>query len=136
MRSVVQKIRKDDAPDFQRIRYCPTLFQERLQGSNYRVHVIGKKVFAVKAETETVDYRYSNREGKETNLTSVKLPPAKKCIALAQALQLSFAGINLFLTKDGQWYCFEVNPSPGFSYFETNTRQPIAKTLARYLAGK
>lgn len=137
VRSVVQTI-NNDAVNFQSIRYCPTLFQERLQGTNYRVHVIEKKVFAVKAQTETVDYRYSNREGKETNLIAVKLPTAiaQKCIELANALQLTFAGIDLFLTTEGQWYCFEVNPSPGFSYFETKTGQPIAKTLAKYLSGK
>lgn len=137
VRSVVQTISGNDGKNFHSIRYCPTLFQQRLTGTNYRVHVIGKKVFAVKAETETVDYRYSNREGKETNLTGVKLPTAiaKKCIALAQALQLSFAGIDLFLTTGGEWFCFEVNPSPGFSYFENSTGQPIAKTLAEYLSG-
>jgi hypothetical protein len=138
VRSVVQTVSSNEAKSFQSIRYCPTLFQQRLKGTNYRVHVLGKKVFAVKAETETVDYRYSNREGKKTDLEIVKLPTAitNKCIALAHALQLSFAGIDLFLTTDGQWFCFEVNPSPGFSYFETNTGQPIAKTLAKYLGGK
>jgi glutathione synthase/RimK-type ligase-like ATP-grasp enzyme len=137
VRSVVQTITNNDAQNFQNIRYCPTLFQQRLRGCNYRVHVIGKKVFAVKAETETVDYRYSNREAKETILSDVDLPAdvAQKCISLAQDLQLSFAGIDLFLTDDGQWYCFEVNPSPGFSYFEINTGQPIAKTLGEYLSG-
>jgi hypothetical protein len=33
-------------------------------------------------------------------------------------------------------FCFEVNPSPGYSYFEANTGQPIARAVARYLAGK
>jgi len=136
VRSVVQTITNNDAPNFQNIRYCPTLFQQRLRGCNYRVHVIEKNVFAVKAETETVDYRYSIREAKETILSDVDLPAdvAQKCIALAQDLQLPFAGIDLFLTDDGEWYCFEVNPSPGFSYFEINTGQPIAKTLAEYLS--
>jgi D-alanine-D-alanine ligase-like ATP-grasp enzyme len=42
----------------------------------------------------------------------------------------------LFKTEDGRWYCFEVNPSPGFSYFENLTGQPIAKAIATYLTGK
>jgi len=29
---------------------------------------------------------------------------------------------------------FEVNPSPAYSYYEANTEQPIAASLARYLA--
>lgn len=138
VRSVVKTISNGAEEDLQNIRFCPTLFQQRLLGCNYRVHVIQKKIFAVKADSETVDYRYSNREGKETVLTPVTLPEdvAKKCIGLAAALQLPFAGIDLFLTEQGQWYCFEVNPSPGFSYFELHTKQPISKTLARYLSGK
>jgi RimK-like ATP-grasp domain len=138
IRSVVKTISTGTVENLQRIQYCPTLFQQRLVGCNYRVHVIEKKLFAVKADSETVDYRYSNREGKETFLTPVKLPDAvaKKCIRLAAELGLAFAGIDLFLTASGEWYCFEVNPSPGFSYFEAHTGQPIAKTLARYLSGR
>jgi hypothetical protein len=30
--------------------------------------------------------------------------------------------------------CFEVNPSPGFSYYEGHTGQPISAAIARYLA--
>ena len=40
----------------------------------------------------------------------------------------------LKITPDNQVYCFEVNPSPGFSYFEAHTEQPIANAVARYLA--
>jgi hypothetical protein len=28
-----------------------------------------------------------------------------------------------------------VNPSPAFSYYESHTRQPIARAVARYLCG-
>jgi len=31
-------------------------------------------------------------------------------------------------------YCFEVNPCPGFSYYEANTSQPISAAVARRLA--
>jgi glutathione synthase/RimK-type ligase-like ATP-grasp enzyme len=136
VRSVVRTISNNKIPNLSSIRHCPTLFQQRLVGCNYRVHVIGKKVFAVKAASQTVDYRYSSREGEETHLTRFTLPKiiADKCIALASSLNLAFAGIDLFLTTTGKWYCFEVNPSPGFSYFEKHTGQPIAKTLATYLS--
>ena len=41
---------------------------------------------------------------------------------------------RLKLTPDQQVYCFEVNPSPAFSYYEAHTGQPIAQAIARYLA--
>jgi glutathione synthase/RimK-type ligase-like ATP-grasp enzyme len=53
---------------------------------------------------------------------------------LAERLDLSFVGIDLKITPDGEVYCFEVNPCPAFSYFELNTDQPIARAVARYLA--
>jgi hypothetical protein len=33
-------------------------------------------------------------------------------------------------------YCFEVNPSPGFSYYEANAGQPISTAVAEYLTGR
>jgi D-alanine-D-alanine ligase-like ATP-grasp enzyme len=45
-------------------------------------------------------------------------------------------GIDLRRRADGSYVCFEVNPMPAFSYYETNTGQPIARTLAEFLSGK
>jgi D-alanine-D-alanine ligase-like ATP-grasp enzyme len=50
-------------------------------------------------------------------------------------LELAFAGIDLKITPEGEIFCFEVNPSPGYTYYENHTGQPIAMALARYLAG-
>jgi hypothetical protein len=41
----------------------------------------------------------------------------------------------LKVTPDDEVYCFEVNPSPAFSYYEGNTGQPISRAVARHLAG-
>jgi len=54
---------------------------------------------------------------------------------MTAAMGLAFAGIDLRLTPDGDWYCFEVNPSPGFSYFQFESGQPIDEAVARLLAG-
>ena len=53
---------------------------------------------------------------------------------LATALELPFAGIDLKITPADEVFCFEANPSPGFSYFENNAGQPIALAVARYLS--
>jgi len=52
---------------------------------------------------------------------------------LAAGLGLPVAGIDLRRTPSGRWYCFEVNPSPGFSYYEHATGQPLALSIARLL---
>jgi len=58
---------------------------------------------------------------------------AEQCVALTADLGLEFAGIDLKITPDGQVYCFEVNPSPAYTYFSGQTKQPIAQALAGHL---
>jgi len=48
---------------------------------------------------------------------------------------LAVAGIDLRRTPEDEWYCFEVNPSPAFSFYEEATHQPIAEAIAALLAG-
>jgi glutathione synthase/RimK-type ligase-like ATP-grasp enzyme len=137
VRSIVDTLNPADDARLERIRWCPTQFQAFVEGTNVRVHVVGRQVFAASAETEAVDYRYAHRQGGGTELRAVELDDelAERCVELAQSLGLPFAGVDLKFAPDGKVYCFEVNPSPGFSYFEAATEQPISLAVARYLAG-
>jgi glutathione synthase/RimK-type ligase-like ATP-grasp enzyme len=138
IRSIVTRLDEDDLERLDSIRWCPVQFQGFVEGYNVRVHVVGSEVLATAIHTTGDDYRYAHRdEGGETTLTSYALPDdvAQASVALAAALGLDFAGIDLKIAPDGAVYCFEVNPSPAYSYYESHTGQPIADTLARYLAG-
>jgi glutathione synthase/RimK-type ligase-like ATP-grasp enzyme len=137
VRSVVAALEDEDLERLDRIRWCPVQFQKALDGNNIRVHVIGRAAFATEIESTHIDYRYAKRQGGETSLKAIILPrPVRtRCVALAKALGLDFAGIDLMRTEDGEYYCFEVNPQPAFSYFEANSGQPIARAVARHLAG-
>jgi NAD(P)-dependent dehydrogenase (short-subunit alcohol dehydrogenase family) len=42
-------------------------------------------------------------------------------------------GIDLRRRPDGEHVCFEVNPMPGYSYFESETGQAISEALVDYL---
>jgi glutathione synthase/RimK-type ligase-like ATP-grasp enzyme len=68
-------------------------------------------------------------------MEAIQLPPqvAESCLVLAHKLDLLLTGIDLKETPDGQYYCFEVNPSPGFLYYEKHSRQPISMALANLL---
>jgi glutathione synthase/RimK-type ligase-like ATP-grasp enzyme len=79
------------------------------------------------------DYRYPNES---PEIRACSLPPdlVEKCRNLAATARLPFAGIDLRRTAEGDWFCFEVNPSPGFVYYEEATGQPIARSVARFLA--
>jgi hypothetical protein len=138
VRSIVQMLEDRDLERLDHIRWCPTQFQEFVEGTNVRVHTIDTEVFATAASTDATDYRYAYRQvGDGAELEAITLPDelAERCIRLSRVLGLAFAGIDLKITPDSQVYCFEVNPSPAFSYYEANTGQPIAQAVARYLAG-
>lgn len=137
VRSIVQVFEDRDLERLPSLRWCPAQFQEFVEGDNVRVHVVGERVFPTLVISEATDYRYAHEQvGKSAELYATDLPKetAERCIRLARALDLAFAGIDLKITPSGQIFCFEVNPSPGFSYYEANTGQPIARAVAAYLS--
>jgi D-alanine-D-alanine ligase-like ATP-grasp enzyme len=86
--------------------------------------------------TDAEDYRYAGRSGHSIDIRACTLEPelVERCCRLATALDLPFAGIDLRRTRDGRWYCFEVNPSPGFTFYQEATGQRIAEAVAILLA--
>ncbi len=137
VRSIVCTLDADSRQRLPNVRHTPTLFQKRLCGTNVRVHVVGFEVFATEIDSDVLDYRYASAQGGSTELRATRLPPDIEalCLRATRQLGLVFAGLDLMLADDGQTYCFEANPSPGYSYFENATGQPIAAALARHLAG-
>ena len=136
VRSIVQTFGEDDLGRLDLIRWCPVQFQALVPGNDVRVHVVGNEVFATEIVSDVVDYRYARKSGGTAVLQPFELSAdvAGRCVALAASMDLPFVGIDLKYTEDGAIYCFEVNPCPAFSYFEANTKQPIARAVARYLA--
>ncbi len=114
---------------------CPTQFQEHIRGVDHRVHVVGDAALACEVRCDADDYRQPGAH--PLTLRACELPPeiAARCVALAAALRLPLAGIDLRRTPDDRWYCFEVNTSPGFAYYEAAAGQPIGAAVARLLAG-
>jgi glutathione synthase/RimK-type ligase-like ATP-grasp enzyme len=117
------------------LRWCPTQLQEWIPGEDVRVHVVGEDVFATAIQTRAIDYRYPY-PGEQPRLAPTCLPADldDRCRSMSATMGLLFAGIDLRRTPSGVWYCFEVNPSPGFTYYEAATGQPITAAVARLLA--
>lgn len=136
-RSIVRTLEPDDFERIENIRWCPTQFQEFVDGTNVRIHTVGGRVYATAVSTDATDYRYAKRQtGSHAELREVELSKqlSERCLALAAALELEFAGIDLKITPADDVYCFEVNPSPAFSYYESATGQPISEGVAMALA--
>jgi glutathione synthase/RimK-type ligase-like ATP-grasp enzyme len=137
VRSIVQRVDQQDLQRLERIRWCPTQFQRFVAGTDIRVHVVGTSVLAASIVSDATDYRYAAREiGVEPDIVACELDAdlRAKCIALAERLNLPLAGIDLRRTPEGRHVCFEVNPSPAFSFYEQRAGLPIAACVARYLA--
>jgi hypothetical protein len=130
-RSIVTELDEADIGRLNALHWCPVHFQELIEGIDVRVHVVGRNVFGTAVASSAVDYRYG-----DADLRPVDVAPdvADRCVRLAHALGLPFAGIDLRLTSEDAVYCLEINPSPAYSYYEQATGQPIARSLAHLLA--
>lgn len=135
-RSIVREFEEKDRARLGLLATCPVHFQAKIEGDDCRVHVIGEEVFAARARSSVTDYRYSARQGGSLTLEPWTLAPelAARCVDLTRRLGLAFSGIDLKIVPDGRVVCFEVNPCPGYSFYEEATGHPIAAAVARYLA--
>jgi hypothetical protein len=130
VRSIVHTVGSAQVGFINDVQWCPTLFQQAVPGVNYRAHVFTNEIYAVRITSDRLDYRYGN-----TTMVPEQLPAdiEKKCYLLNRMLGLYFSGIDLMRTENDEWYCFEVNPSPAYSYFQHNSGQNISGALAKYL---
>ena len=138
VRSIVQTFGEGDIQRLDHIRWCPVQFQRYIEGTDVRVHVVDDEVFATAVKSRSTDYRYAPQESDQAELRAFTLDDEleRRCIGLSKSLGLTVSGIDLKITPENEVYCFEVNPSPAFSYYESQTDQPIAGAIARYLIGE
>lgn len=135
VRSIVSRLEARHEARLERVRWCPTQFQQYIPGTDYRVHVVGDDVFACEICSAADDYRYAARQGLDVKISPYQLPQdvADRCRALTTSLGLCVTGIDFRRDPEGRWYCFEVNPSPAFTYYQNASDQPIDETIADLL---
>ena len=138
IRSIVTRVTPSHRQRFNDLANCPTQFQRWIPGRDVRVHVSGDDVFACEIKSSATDYRYPREEEEAPEIHTIELPLDidDRCRRVVASMSLLLAGIDLRRTPDGHWFCFEVNPSPGFTYYESATGQPIAESIASVLAGR
>ena len=138
-RSICMKLEGRWLRRLPKIKNLPVQFQKYIEGLDIRVHVAGNFIHALAIETGASDYRYSERYfGIEARTWQYELPePIKKeLVRITQSLGLVVSGIDLRKTADGRFFCFEVNPTPGFSYFDPEPAFPIANAICDLLTGE
>ncbi|MBT2305546.1 hypothetical protein J7E70_34715 [Variovorax paradoxus] len=135
IRSIVATLETADADRLHAVANGPVQFQRWIAGRDVRVHVVGERCFATAIDSTLDDYRYAPREGGEVELAAIDIPTelGDRLVALTRRLGLLVAGIDLRVTEQGEWFCFEVNPSPGFTFYEDAAGQPIAEAIVDLL---
>ena len=134
-RSIVKRLTESDLDRLDDVRTCPTQFQEWVPGVDIRVHVVGNRVFPTEIVTEATDYRYSGRDGLPRSMRAAELPGGieGRCIELVKSLGMVTGGVDLRRNLEGGYYCFEVNPTPAFMFYQQYTGQRIGDALVDVL---
>jgi glutathione synthase/RimK-type ligase-like ATP-grasp enzyme len=134
VRSTVRCLEPYDVAQLADIQTCPVQFQAYVPGTDYRVHTVGQRAYATRIDSDAVDYRYPPEGAAAPAVVPVRIPESleRRCLELARAHRLVVSGIDLRLTPSGEWYCFEINPSPAFAYFDVDGE--VATAVARLLA--
>ncbi|MBI4371453.1 MAG: hypothetical protein HY552_04060 [Elusimicrobia bacterium] len=121
------------------IRLLPAQFQEYIKGLDIRVHVVGRQVHALGINTTFSDYRYSYRyTGTKAPMRPLTLPREVRddLVRISRNLGFVLSGIDLRRTERGEYFCFEVNPLPGFSFYDEGPNYPIANAVCDLLTGR
>jgi glutathione synthase/RimK-type ligase-like ATP-grasp enzyme len=116
--------------------HSPTLFQEYIEGDDFRVHVIGKRTFVTQLRARNEDYRRSALvNDEEIDVRPARLPQAvlTRCVAVTRQLGLIVGGIDFKQSRRGRLVVLELNPYPQFTFYEGRSGQPITKAVVAYL---
>jgi len=136
-RSIVQAVEAEDHSRLGFLKECPVFFQERIRGANVRVHVIDNKCYCVKIRSQEVDYRYDRSAEVVESVHAIPAELASMCVDVTRSLGLVFSGIDFVLSDaDGEYYCLEVNPMPGYHGYDLTLNGAISEGLCAFLGSR
>ncbi|MER6631367.1 ATP-grasp ribosomal peptide maturase [Streptomyces sp. NPDC000987] len=126
--------------DFSAVAYGPTLLQRRVaKRADVRLTVVGGRMLAARkavaedADPEEVDVRFASGD---VPWRPADVPPrvADAVRRYVREAQLSYGAFDFAEDADGTWWFLECNQSGQFGFVEVETGQPIARTIAEWLA--
>ncbi|MEU6368667.1 ATP-grasp ribosomal peptide maturase [Streptomyces sp. NPDC046931] len=124
--------------DFAAVAFGPTLLQRRIaKRADIRLTAVGDRLLAARkpaaADADEVDVRFAPSPGP---WQPVDVPPriARSVHDFLTRAELAYGAFDFVEDSDGIWWFLECNQSGQFGFVEMDTGQPIARTLAQWLA--
>ncbi|WP_406723731.1 ATP-grasp ribosomal peptide maturase [Streptomyces sp. GD-15H] len=126
--------------DFAAVAFGPTLLQRRIaKRADIRLTAVGERLLAARkatapdAEPTEVDVRFATST---SPWEPVDVPPrtADAVRAYLCEAELAYGAFDFVEDADGTWWFLECNQSGQFGFVEVETGQPIARTVAEWLA--
>ncbi|MGC9540428.1 ATP-grasp ribosomal peptide maturase [Streptomyces sp. UG1] len=123
--------------DFSAVAFGPTLLQRRVaKRADIRLTAVGEELLAARkatgAEAE-VDVRFA---ASDVPWQPVEVAPrvAEAVRAYLRQAELAYGAFDFVEDADGTWWFLECNQSGQFGFVEVDTGQPIARSIAEWLA--
>jgi len=126
--------------DFSAVAHGPTLLQRRVaKRADVRLTVVGDELLAARKTTlagsdpDEVDVRFT---ASAEPWRPAEVPPrvAESVRAYLRTAGLAYGALDFAEDGDGTWWFLECNQSGQFGFVEVDTGQPIARTIAEWLA--
>ncbi|MEU0114116.1 ATP-grasp ribosomal peptide maturase [Streptomyces bobili] len=127
--------------DFAAVAYGPTLLQRRVaKRADIRLTAVGDRLLAARKATcadgdpEVVDVRFTPST---TPWCPADVPPrlAETVRTYLREAELAYGAFDFAEDADGTWWFLECNQAGQFGFVEVDTGQPIARSIAQWLAG-
>lgn len=105
-----------------------------------RVHIIGKKIIAVKIDSQNhddahIDWRLA--EFNELDYSEYDLPNhiRSSLLKFMSLLNLNFGIIDMIVTPNNEYVFLELNPNGNWWWIENKTKLPISRSIIEWLVG-
>ena len=110
----------------------PIHLQQRIEGFDVRVHLVGEEVFGERIDTTCVDYR---TRGADARYRPISVPDELRqvMISAARGMGLEFTGWDFRVDGRGRWWCLEANPMPGYDWYDLRCDGAISDAVCRLL---
>ncbi|MFF4044911.1 ATP-grasp ribosomal peptide maturase [Streptomyces sp. NPDC001816] len=127
--------------DFAAVAFGPTLLQRRIpKRADIRLTVVGERLLAARkpadpdGHPDDIDVRFAPSA---SPWLPADVPPrvAEAVLRYLKDAELAYGAFDFAEDADGIWWFLECNQSGQFGFVEMDTGQPIAETIAQWLAG-